>query len=157
MKAAVGTPTGSRSGQRHGRLEGGHRVVRERADRAAGEARHPLGRLDPAARDEGADRRERIGRLARLDRQVGRVGRHGDRSGLDPGRAVADLEQTPRPDAQERVATEALPALDGFEQVRGTAVIESQEGTDRRLEVGRTRARRRIVSALAAGAWPAPG
>src|SRR6185436_16076329 len=44
-----------------------------------------------------------------------------------------------RSDTQERVATETLAALDGLEQVRGVAVVEPQEGADRRLEVGRTR------------------
>jgi hypothetical protein len=39
-------------GQRDGRLERRDRVVGERADRAAGEPRHALGRLDAAARDE---------------------------------------------------------------------------------------------------------
>ena len=68
MKAAVGTPTGSRSGQRHGRLEGGHRVVCQRTDRSAGEPRHALGRLDAAPRDEGADGSQRVGAVERLDR-----------------------------------------------------------------------------------------
>ena len=139
MKAAVGTPTGSRSGQRHGRLEDRDRVVGERADGAAGEARHALGRLDAAARDEGPDGVERVRRLERLDRQVRRVGRDGDRPGLDPGQAVAHLEQAPRPDAEERVAPEPLAALDGFEQVGRAAVVEAEEGADRGLEVGRTR------------------
>ena len=70
MKAAVGTPTGSRSGSGTRRLEDRDRVVGERADGAAGEARHALGRLDPAARDERADRVERIGAVDGLDRQV---------------------------------------------------------------------------------------
>ena len=124
-------------GEWHGRLERRDRVVRERTDGAAGEARHPVGRLDAAARDEGADGVERVGRGDGLDRQVGRIGRLGHRPGLDPGEAVADLEEPARPDAEERVATEPLPALDRFEQVGRTAVIEAEEGPDRRLEVGR--------------------
>ena len=51
-----------------------------------------------------------------------------------------DLEQPPRADAQEAVPPEALAALDGLEQVGGRrAVVEAQEGADRRLEVGRAR------------------
>ena len=42
MNAAVGTPTGSRSGSGTRGLERGDRVVRERADRTAREARHAL-------------------------------------------------------------------------------------------------------------------
>ena len=76
---------------------------------------------------------------ARLDRQVGGVDRHRHRPGLDAGDAVADLEQAARPDAEERVATEALAALDRFEQVGRAAVVEAQEGADRGLEVGRAR------------------
>ena len=126
-------------GERHGRLEGGDRVVRQRTDGAAGEARHPVGRLDAAARDECPDGVERVGRGDGLDRQVGRIGRLGHRAGLDPGQAVADLEQPARPDAEERIATEPLPALDRFEEVGRSAVIEPEEGADRRLEVGRAR------------------
>ena len=123
--------------QRHPRLEHGDRVVGERTDRATGEPRHPLGRLDPSSWDERADGVERIRSLARLDREVGRRRRHRDGPGLDAGHAVADLEQAARADPEERVSTEALAALDRFEQVGGSAVIEAQEGTDRRLEVGR--------------------
>ena len=104
-------------GQRHRRLEGRHRVVGERPDGPAGEAGHALGRLDAAARHERADGGQRIGDGARLDRQVGRVDGHRHRPGLDPGDAVAHLEQAARSDAQERVATEPLAALDRFEQV----------------------------------------
>ena len=141
MKAAVGTPTGSRSGQRDGRLEDGDRVVGERADGAAGEARHPLGRLDAAARDERADAR-RAGRRA-VDVSIGRSGRVG--RARSTGRvwiratAVADLEEPARADAEERVAAEALAALDRLEQVGRAAVVEAQEGADRGLEVGRAR------------------
>ena len=42
MNAAVGVPTGSASGSRHGRLEDRDRVVGERPDGAAGEPRHAL-------------------------------------------------------------------------------------------------------------------
>ena len=139
MKAAIGTPTGSRSGERDGRLERGDRVVGERADGAAGEARHPLGRLDPAARDERPDGRQRVARGSGLDREVRRVRALGDRPRLDPGDAVADLEQPARADAEERVAPEPLAALDRFEEVGGAAVVEPEERPDRRLEVGRAR------------------
>ena len=47
-------------GQRDGRLERRDGVIREGADRAAGEPRHALDRQDPAARHELADRRERV-------------------------------------------------------------------------------------------------
>ena len=139
MNEAIGTPTGSRSGSGTVALERGHRVVGERSDGTAGEPRHPLGRLDAAARDERADGGQRVVRRDRLDRQVGRVGRLRDRPGLDPGLAVADLEQPPRPDAEERVAPEPLAALDRFEEIGRTAVVEAQEGADRGLEVGRAR------------------
>ena len=73
----------------------------------------------------------------RLARQAGVVGRDGDGPGLDVGLAVADLEQPARTDAQERVPAEALAALDGLEQVGGTAVVEAKQGADRGLEIGR--------------------
>ena len=139
MNAAIGTPTGSRSGSGTVDLEGGHRVVGERADGPAREPWHPLGRLDAATRHEGADRVEWVGRRDRLDRQVRRKDGLGDGPGLDPREAVADLEQAPRADAEERVAPEALAALDRFEQVGRAAVVEPEEGADRRLEVGRAR------------------
>ena len=139
MKAAVGTPTGSRSGSGTVGSNARDRVVGERADGAAGEARHALGRLDAAARDEAADGGQRVGAPARLDRQVRGVGRDGHRPGLDPGDAVADLEEPPRADAEERVAAEALAALDRLEEVGRAAVVEAEEGADRRLEVGRPR------------------
>jgi hypothetical protein len=126
--------------ERHGCLEGGHRVVRQRADGAAGEARHPVDRLDPAAGDEAADRVERIRRVLDVGRKVRRVVADGHRPGLQPGDAVANLQQAARPDTEERVAPQSLAALDGFEQVgRRGAVVEAQEGADRRLEVRRPR------------------
>ena len=140
MKLASGTPTGSRSGQRDGRLERGDRVVAEGADRAAGEARHPLDGHDAAPRDEGAQRGERVRGLRGDDREVGRVVGDADRAGGRAGDAVRDLEQPPRADAQEAVAAEALAALDGLEQVGGRGpVVEAQERADRRLEVRRAR------------------
>ena len=126
-------------GQRHRRLEGRHGVVRERPDRAAGEARHALGRLDAAARDEGTDGGQRVGAVERLDGQVGRVDGLGHGPSLDAGQPVADLEQSARTDAEERVAPEPLAALDRFEEVGGPAVVEPEEGADRRLEVRRPR------------------
>ena len=68
MNAAVGDADRIALGQRDGRLEHGDRVVRQGADGAAGEARHALGRLDAAARDEGADGGERIGAVDRVER-----------------------------------------------------------------------------------------
>ena len=50
---------------------------------------------------------------------------------------VADLEQPPGPDAEERVPAQALAALDRLEEVGRTAVVEPQECPDRGLEVGR--------------------
>ena len=123
--------------QRDGRLEDRHRVVGERPDAAAGEARHALGRGDAATRDELADRLERIGRRRGLDREVGVVGRDVERARLDAGEAVAHLEQAPRPGPEEGVAPEPLAAFDRLEEVRRAAVVQAQEGTDRRLEVGR--------------------
>ena len=142
-------------GQRHGRLEGRDRVVGERPDGAAGEARHPLGRLDAAARHERADGGQRVGRR-RSSRSAGPGRRSGTRHrpGLDPGDAVAHLEQPARPDAQERVAAEPLAALDRLEQV---GRVRRRRGAGRRRSgvsrsAGRV-ARSRIVSALAARRW----
>ncbi len=56
--------------ERHRRLEGRHRVVGQGTDGSAGEARHPLGRLDAPAWDERPDGGERIGAIERLDREV---------------------------------------------------------------------------------------
>ncbi len=120
-------------------LECGHGVVRDSADGAAGESGHPVGGLDAAGADEIADGVERISRFGRLDREVGRVGRDGDRSRLDPGTAVADLEKAARADPEERVAAETLPAFDRLEEIGRVAVVEAEECADRGLEVGRTR------------------
>ena len=140
MKAAVGTPVGSAVGQRDGRLEDRDRVVRQGADGAAGEARHPLARRDAPARDERAKRLERIRRLEVADREVRRVLAHGDGPVLDPGPAVPDLEEPPRADAEERVAAETLAAFDRLEEIgRRRPVVEAEEGPDRGLEVGRAR------------------
>ena len=125
--------------ERDGGLEGRHGVVGDGPDGAAGEPWHPVGRFDPAAADELADRVERIGRGVRLDRQVGGVGRDRDGSGLDPGATVADLEESARADAEEGVAAQPLAAFDRLEEVGRIAVVEAQEGTDRGLEVGRAR------------------
>ena len=124
--------------ERHGRLERGDRVVREGPDRATGEAGHALDRQDPATRHERADRLQRVARRRRLGREVRVVRRDGHRAGLDVRLAVADLEEPARTDAQERVPTEALAALDRLEQVGRPAVVEAKQGPDRRLEVGRT-------------------
>ncbi len=51
------------------------------------------------------------------------------------GVAVTDLEQPARTDPQEGVAAEALATLDRLEEVGGAAVIQAQQGPDRRLEV----------------------
>ncbi len=94
---------------------------------------------DPALAGRRRGRR-RAGRAPRSSRSAGPgVGGDGDGSGLDPGVAIADLEQPARTDAEERVAPEALAALDRLEEVGRAAVIEAEEGTDRRLEVGRAR------------------
>ncbi len=60
MKLASGTPTGSDGRERDGGLEDRDGVVGEGADGAAGEARHPLGRLGAPTREEVAERRERV-------------------------------------------------------------------------------------------------
>jgi hypothetical protein len=125
---------------RDGRLERGDGVVREGADRAAGEARHPLDRDDAATRDERSQRAERVRDLRGDDREVGRVVGHADGAGGRVRDPVRDLEQAPRADAQEAVATEALPALDRFQQVGGRrAVVQPEERPDRRLQVRRAR------------------
>ena len=86
--------------QRDGRLEGRHRVVGDGTDRTAGEARHPVARLDAPTPHEVADGVERVVAIGRLDRQVRAV--RGDRDGarLDTRLAVAHLEQPPRPDTR---------------------------------------------------------
>ena len=75
MKAAVGTPTGSRSGSGTVGSNADTASYAIAPDGAAGEPRHPLGRLDAATRDEGTDGRQRIGPVERLDRQVRLVDR----------------------------------------------------------------------------------
>ena len=120
-------------------LERGDGVVRERSDGATGEPRHAVGRLDAPTRHERADGGQRVVRLDRLDRQVGGIGRLRDGPGLDPRLSTADLEEAPRPHAEERIPPEALAALDQFEEVGRTAVVETQECPDRGLEVGRAR------------------
>ena len=159
MKAAVGTPTGSRSGSGTVGSNMEHRVVREGADGAAGEARHALGRLDAAARDEGADGVQRV-----THRRPCGTGRSGVYVGTVTGRvwmrasAVADLEQAARPDAEERVAAEPLAALDRLEEIGRAAVVEAQERADGRLEVGRARgAQQDRVGVGGVVAWPASG
>ena len=125
-------------GSRDGRLERRDRVVAERADGAAREARHPLDRHDPALGDEGSQRGERVGGGGARDRQVRCVALDRDRARGGPRDAVADLQQPPRTHAEEAVPAEALAALDRLEQVRRRlAVVEAQEGADRCLEVGR--------------------
>ena len=127
-------------GVRHGhrRLEDRHCVVGERTHGAAGEAGHALGRLDPPSTDEGAERRERVGPVAGLDRQLRVVSINRHRPFLDARPPGADLEQPARTHAEERVPPESLAALHGFEEVRRRrAVVEPEEGADRRLEVGR--------------------
>ena len=63
----------------------------------------------------------------------------GERPVDDARRRAADLERPPWADTQEAVAPDALATLDRLEQVRRTAVVHAQEGTDRRLQVGVTR------------------
>ena len=143
-----------RLGQRHGRLEGRHRVVGQRPDGAAGEARHAVDRLDATPGDERAQRGQRVGRRRSLDRQVGRERVDAQRPGLDRGDPVADLEQAARADAEEAVAPEALATLDRLEEIGRPAVVEAEERPDRRLEIGvtgrpeqdRVRVRRRGAS-----------
>ena len=70
------------------------------------------------------------------------VGRSGLNSVTPTGRdwivatAVADRQQAPRADAEERIATEPLAALDGLEQEGWAAVVEAHEGADGGFEVG---------------------
>ena len=145
MNAAVGTPTGSRSGSGTRRLEAADRVVGEGADGAAGEARHALGRLDAAARDERADG-ARADRAPRPSRSAGPGRRSATVTGRVWMRAWPSRTSSSRrgPDAQERVAAEALAALDRLEQV----------GRDRRR---RGAGRRRSGSRGRPGAWRAAG
>ena len=139
MNAAIGTPTGSRSGS------GTVGSNAETASYARAPTAPPVKRGIPSIGrtrrrgHERADGGERVGDLGDVDRQVRRVDGHRHRAGLGPGHAVADLEQPARADAEERIASEPLAALDRFEEVRRAAVVEAQERADRGLEVGRTR------------------
>ena len=65
MKAAVGDADRDRDRAAGRSARRRDRVVGQRADGAAGEARHALGRQDAAARHEAADRVERVGRARR--------------------------------------------------------------------------------------------
>ena len=140
MNAAVGVPTGSSVREGHGRLEDRDRVVGEGPDGAAREARHVVPRLNPTSADERSQRCQRIRGIGGPDGKLGVVPIHGDRALLDARLAVADLEQLPWPDAEERVPAQALPALDRLEEVRRRRpVIEPEECADGRLEVGGAR------------------
>ncbi len=140
MNAAVGVPTGSCVREGHGRLEDRDRVVGEGPDGAAREARHVVPWLNPTSADERSQRCQRIRGIGGPDGKLGVVPIHGDRALLDARLAVADLEQLPWPDAEERVPAQALPALDRLEEVRRRRpVIEPEECADGRLEVGGAR------------------
>jgi hypothetical protein len=123
--------------QRDGRLEDRHRIVGERTHCPAGEPRHAGRRHDAPPWHEAADRVERIRGFGDVERQIRCVLRHRDRPGLRSSDAVADLEEPPRADTKERVASQPLPALDRLEEVRRPTVVEAEEGADGRLEVGR--------------------
>jgi hypothetical protein len=127
--------------QRHSRLESGDRVVGERADRPAREARNPLVGQDAALRQEVAQCGERVWSADRLRRQVRGEVEDTHRPGLDRGLSVADRQQAPRPDSQERVSTEPLATFDGLEQEGRAPVVEAHEGADRGLEVRIARGR----------------
>ena len=136
QRHAHGIPGGAGDG----RLEGGDGLIAERADRAAGETGHALGREDLAPGDEGSEGGQRVRGRGLDDGQVRRVVHDADRSGRGSGETVADLQEPARTDAKEAVAAQALPSLDGFQQVGGGhAVVQAQEGTDRGLEVRRAR------------------
>ena len=117
MKLASGTPTGSAAGSGTLGSKHGDGVVGERAHRAAGEAGHPATGLRLASRQEAAEGGQRIAARQVRDRQVRRVVHHAHRAGLDARSPAAHLQEPARPDAQEAVASQALAALDRFEQV----------------------------------------
>src|SRR5258707_965562 len=79
---------------------------------AAGDPRHPLAGLDFAGRPEGANRLGGVERGSRGGGQARVVGIDAQWALLDHPPAVPDLEQPPRPDAEERVPPEPLAALD---------------------------------------------
>ena len=154
MKAAAGTPTGSRSGQRHRRLEGRHRVIGERPDGAAGEARHALGGLDPTARHEArgwrpADRRRRSSRSA---------GRGRRRAPSPAGSGSGRYRRAPRAagaarrpgTSSDRGARRPRPIRAGRRAFPSSSRRKAPIGVSR--SAGRV-ARSRIVSALAARRW----
>ena len=139
MNAAVGTATGSRSG---------NGTVGSKADTASyarAPTAPPVKRGIPSiGRTRRRDTNSRMAASGSLTSAVsigrsGRVGRHGHRARLGPGETIANLEQPSRADTEERVAADPFAALDGFEEIRGTAIVEAQERADGRLQVGRTR------------------
>ena len=135
-KAASGVPTGSDAGS--------GTVGSKDDDGVVGEHAHGS-TTKRGMSGSGATRRRGMKRRS-ASRGSGSGLDLGDRSspgrskptGLDAhgGLAVAHLEQAARQGAQEGVAAEALAALDRLEQVGGRAVVEREEGADRRLEVG---------------------
>ena len=133
----AGTPTGSEAGRGTVGSNVLHGVVGERPDRPAHEPGHALLRRDPAARGERPERGEGVGRREGLGRQARVVLGDAVRPGLDRGAAVADRQQAARPRPEERVPPEAFAALHGLQEVGRPAVVEAEEGADRRLEVGR--------------------
>ena len=140
-------------GQRDGRLEGRDRVVGERADGAAGEARHALGRLRRGGAARSARMRgQRVGEPERR-RPAGPARRPATVTGRVWVRATPSRTSSSRrgPTPEERVAAEPLAALDGLEEVRRAR--RRRAGGTRRSGVSRSAgrvARRRSVSALAA-------
>ena len=150
MNAAIGTPTGSRVGQRHARLEDRDRVVGERTDRAAGETGHALRSAATRRRGhERPERRERVGDARLSIGQVGIVVPDADRPGLDPGDAVA----RPRAGAADRrPGTSSARGARRPRRTRAGMPGRRRRGGGMRRSGSRDRpsrvARRRIVSAL---------
>ena len=144
--------------QRDGRLEDRNRVVGERPDAAAGEARHALGRRDAAARDELANRLERIGRRLR-SRSRGRDGRPGRRagaSGCGRGRHAPRAGAAAR--CRGRSSGRAAPRL---RPTRGGTPGRRRPGAGRHRSASRGRpAASRAAGSCpcsARGAWPRSG
>ena len=138
-------------GERDGRLEGRDRVVGERPDGAAGEARHALGRLDAAARDEGADGRQRVGDVD-ASRSAGPGRRRapspaGSGSGRGRRGPRAGGAARRRGTSSDRGARRPRPIRAGRRGSPSSSRRKAPIGVSR--SAGRV-ARRRIVSALAA-------
>ena len=112
-------------------LDEADHVVAEVAEEAGGHRRQAVGQLDGALGDEGAEARERVGRLVRPAVGVEAGG------AVEAGARAAALPEEVGLHADDRVAAADLAAGDALEQEAVLARLgELQHQRDRGVEVG---------------------